>query len=87
VLLLADASFDVETAEAGVGFVPVSRRGVLSRFERTDPTKRAKAFHSVFTPSENLEGPCSKSTTNAKVKAASKASRNTPESKLLMAGN
>jgi hypothetical protein len=87
VFLLADSSFNVETAEAGGGFVPDCPGGVISRFESIDPTKKTKASHSVFTPSENLEGPCSKRTTNAKVKAASKASRNTPESNLLMAGN
>ena len=59
--------------------------GALSRLETTDPIKKRRAFHSVFAPSENFAGPCSKRTTNPKVKTESKTNRKTKESKVLMA--
>jgi hypothetical protein len=54
--------------------------------ESTDPTKKSSEFHSVLAPSLNFCGPCSKRTTKAKVKIASKASWRIEEIKPLMTG-
>lgn len=54
-----------------------ARAGVPSCLESSEPAKNKNAFHSVLAPSENFAGPCSKSTTNPKVKAASNASLKT----------
>jgi hypothetical protein len=81
--------FDGETpeTEADAGVFPGCAGCALSCFKNRDPANETRESHSTLIPSENLDTPCSKRTTNAKVKAASRASRKTPESKLLMAGS
>jgi hypothetical protein len=80
---------DGESAGFGVdaGVAAIGAGCGLGFLESRDPVKKRSAFHSVFAPVANFCGPCSKRTTKAKVRIASKASWKTKKNKPLMAEN